>query len=319
MTRTLGAWVLVLASLLGCASRSPAPAFSAQLPRAREGARLVVVGDTQRTSVIEVGREKNDAERAKVLAAIAEAAPELLAFTGDMVFDGGAAGHWAEFDHLAEPVRARGVPAVFAFGNHEYWEGRAPAEANAFARFPLAAGRHWYAIAFGDVRLLLLDSNESRLSPDEWVAQRAWLETTLAACDADPRVRGVLVLLHHSPFNNSTLTGDEPAVQRDIVPAFERAKKTLALLGGHVHSYERFARNGKTYVVSGGGGGPRVELATGAARRHPDDLFDGPTMRDFHFTIYTATARGLEAEVRGLSKGASAFSTMDRFSLPFPS
>jgi 3',5'-cyclic AMP phosphodiesterase CpdA len=310
--------VVALAFLVACVSPSPAPQFSASLPHVPGGGRLVVVGDTQRTSLLEVGREKNDAERARVLAAIADAAPDLLAFTGDMVFDGGAAEHWAEFDRLSAPVRARGIPAVFAFGNHEYWAGRAPAEANAFARFPLAAGRHWYEAPLGDVRLLLLDSNQSRLSPEEWTAQRTWLEATLARCDADPHVRGVLVVLHHSPFNNSTVTGDEPAIQRDIVPPFGRAQKTLALLGGHVHSYERFVRDGKTYVVSGGGGGPRAELATGAARRHPDDLFDGPPIRDFHFTIYTETDRGLEAEVRGLPKGGSVFYTMDRFSLPFP-
>src|SRR5205823_2075898 len=117
----------------------------------------------------------------------------------------------------------------------------------------------------------------------EWSTQRTWYEETLRASDDDMATRGVFVLMHHPPYTNSTVTGDEVHVEDTFVPAFVRAKKTLAMLSGHVHSYERFVRDGKTFVVSGGGGGPRAALETGAARRHPDDQFDGPAVRDFHF------------------------------------
>jgi hypothetical protein len=107
-------------------------------------------------------------------------------------------------------------------------------------------------------------------------------------------------------------------VQRFIVPPFVRADKTLAMLSGHVHSYERFMRSGKLFVVTGGGGGPRAKLNAGSDRRHSDDLFAGPALRDFNFVLFTVASSGLTAEVMGLPKGGTSFSRVDRFSLPFP-
>jgi 3',5'-cyclic AMP phosphodiesterase CpdA len=308
--------VLVLAC--ACTTpRAPEP-MTAPMPVFHDGARLVVVGDVQRTSPLEAWREQNDPERAIVVAGIAETAPDLLAVTGDLVFDGGSDEEWSRLDALLGPIRARGVPAITAFGNHEYWRGRAAGEENVFARFPIVARRHFYTVAFGPLRLVVLDSNARELGAD-WDAQRAWYEATLAAADADATTRGVFVLMHHPPYTNSTVTGDEDQVQRAFVPAFLAAKKTLAMLCGHVHNYERFARGGKMFVVSGGGGGPRAKLATGEARRHPDDLVQGPPLRDFHFTIYTPNERGVDAEVRGVPKGGSALASIDRFALPWPS
>jgi hypothetical protein len=136
--------------------------------------------------------------------------------------------------------------------------------------------------------------------------------------DRDEDVRGVLVVMHHPAYTNSTVTSDEPHVQSTFVPAFLRARKTMAMLAGHVHSYERFERGGKVFVVSGGGGGPRAELATGDARRHTDDLFAGPALRDFNFTVYTLGDRGIDADVRGLAKGADVVRTIDRFAMRWP-
>ena len=143
-------------------------------------------------------------------------------------------------------------------------------------------------------------------------------ERTLSAYDADPGVRAVLVAFHHPPFTNSTVTGDEIHVQRAFVPPFERARKTVAILSGHVHGYERYERAGKSYVVSGGGGGPRAAFATGNARRHPDDRFDGPALRDFNFSTYTIGDTAIAAEVHALPKGGTTWRIADRFQLAFP-
>jgi hypothetical protein len=205
---------------------------------------------------------------------------------------------------------------VAAFGNHEYWGG-AGVEPHFFARFPHLEWRHWYAIAYGPLRLVVLDSNVDDLTPDAWRGQIAWFERTLAEIDRDPAARGVVVLLHHPPYTNSTVTGDELHVQRAFVPAFLGAAKTLAMVSGHVHSYERFERSGKAFVVSGGGGGPRARLASGARPRHPGDRYAGGPLRDFHFLLLAPGARALEVEVKGLRKGGVDLASMDRFSLPW--
>jgi 3',5'-cyclic AMP phosphodiesterase CpdA len=289
------------------------------MPAFHEGARIVVVGDLQRTApLLEFWREQNDAERAQVVAAIAAERPDLVVVTGDCVFDGASDGQWSAFERLTASWRAGGLPVASAFGNHEYWGGRAAAEAHVFPRFPLDAGRHWFVIAFGPLRIVVLDSNAGELGAADWGAEVAWYGATLTAFDADTTVRGVLVAFHHAPFSNSTVTDDDADVQRDLVPPFARAKKTLAMLNGHVHSYERFAKDGKTYVVSGGGGGPRAELQVGDARRHPDDLYDGPAIRELNYATYAIADDGVRAEVHGLARGGSTWRVIDRFGMAWP-
>ncbi len=302
---------------LGC-GKSALSSFETKTTAYGDGARLVVVGDLQRTSLLEFWREQNDAERARLVAAVAELRPDLLVMTGDCVFDGGSDRHWKAFDALVAPLRTAGIPVAVAFGNHEYWSGRPQAEAHVFPRFPLNGRRHWFSLPFGPLLLVVLDSNRSELGDPDWLDQSRWYGQVLKTADGDPAVAGVLVLLHHPPYTNSTVTGDELEVQGTFVPQFLQARKTLALASGHVHSYERYQRGGKTFVVSGGGGGPRAALATGDARRHRDDLFDGGSIRSFHFTVYSVRADGVSAEVHGLARGATQWSVMDRFNLPFP-
>ena len=71
-------------------------------------------------------------------------------------------------------------------------------------------------------------------------------------------------------------------------------------------------------VVSGGGGRPRAPLDVGPGRRHADDRFAGPALRDFNYVIYTVSSAGLAAETRGLPKGGAVFAPIDRFDLPWP-
>jgi hypothetical protein len=291
------------------------PAFAPALGPYRDGARAVILGDLQPTSRLEFWRESNDRERAILVAAIAAERPDWIAVVGDLVFDGAAPAQWARFDALT--AAWDGLPVLGAIGNHETWGGRRGVEGY-FARLPLVAGRHWYHVTYGPLAIVVLDSNEGVLDHDEWAAQRAFLVETLAALDADPAIRGVAVLVHHPPFTNSRLTRDDAGVQRDLVPPFVRARKTILMQSGHVHSHERFRRDGKLFVVSGGGGGPRVKLAVGDARRHRDDLHDGPALRDFHYIVYGFGPDGLAAEVRGLAKGGDAVRTIDSFAAPYP-
>jgi hypothetical protein len=259
-----------------------------------------------------MGREQNDRERALVVGAIAAERPSLLAITGDCVFDGGSASQWAAFDRLMTPVREAGIPVIAAVGNHEYWGGSDGGRA-LFER--VAVGQRAYTVDLPPLRIVVLDSNHAMFSRGEWADQLAFYRSALAAADADPAVRGVMVLFHHPPFTNSTVTGDDLVIQRDLLQPFLDARKTLVLQNGHVHSYERFVRGGKMLVVSGGGGGPRAALATGDDRRHPDDVAGGPALRDFNFVVYTLDGDTLTAETRGLSKGGTDFRVIDRFAL----
>lgn len=284
-------------------------------PSSRRTGLFAVVGDLQRTSLAEIWRESNERERDRLVREIAAYAPDFLVCAGDLVFSGSSRLDWEEFDALTRPLRDAGVPLMPILGNHDYWSRKSAALRNYFERFPHLSGRRWYSVTWSSLGLVFLDSNEKELGPALWSEERAWFASELARFDADETVRGTVVFVHHPPFTNSTVTPDETHVQQAFVPAFLAAKKTLAMISGHVHSYEQFVKGGKTFVVTGGGGGPRVRLASGTARRHPEDAFLGPDVRLFHFLLCAPKKEGLQIEVVGLEKGADVFAPLTRFTL----
>jgi 3',5'-cyclic AMP phosphodiesterase CpdA len=282
--------------------------------------RFAVVSDLQRTSRAEVWRESNRDERDRIVAGIAAGAPDFVAMLGDLVFRGSSPRDWEEFDRIASPLRQGAIPVFPILGNHDYWVFARAALPNFFGRFPHLAGRRWYTLRYGPVTLVCLDSNRRWMSRGAWEEQTRWFAAELARLDADESVHGILALVHHPPYTNSTVTGDELHVQSFFVPAFLRSEKTLAMLSGHVHSYERFSRQGRTFLVTGGGGGPRIKLAReGRRMRHADDLFAGPAVRFFHFLNFQLVNDGIEVETVGLAKGARELEPMDRFKLCYRS
>jgi Icc-related predicted phosphoesterase len=277
--------------------------------------RFAVVSDLQRTSRLELWRESNPRERERILRRIGEESPDFVAMLGDLVFRGSSASDWSEFDRLTGPLTRARIPMFPILGNHEYWVSSRLALPNYFSQFH---GRRWYAGSYGPLALLFLDSNRSRMPRVEWKAQIDWYTSALQAAQDDPAVRGILVFVHHPPYTNSTVTSDTIPVQRSIVPPFVAAGKTMAMLSGHVHSYERFERAGKVFLVSGGGGGPRVRLSTGDRRRHTDDLFSGPPVRHLHFLSISLEEEGLVVSKQALPKGGEEFKADDSFLLRWP-
>jgi hypothetical protein len=278
---------------------------------------LAILGDTQRTLWVErlQLREQNDLERAKLVGDLARQRPGVIAALGDLVSVGSLRSQWESFDDLMEPIRARGIPLLPALGNHDYWGGRRALE-HLQARFPQLQRSRWYARRHGVLGLVWLDSNPGPLGRDGWARQKLWLLETLQQMDGDAAVAAVLVFAHHPPFTNSALTRDEKRVQESFLPAFFRSRKALVFASGHVHAYERFRREGRTFLVCGGGGGPRVKLLAGNDRRH-DDLYSGPSPRPFHYLMVEPGESALTVSVQGFGKGEPAVRPIDQFSLPF--
>jgi 3',5'-cyclic AMP phosphodiesterase CpdA len=94
-----------------------------------------------------------------------------------------------------------------------------------------------------EVEVIVLDSTAVT------AAQTRWLRRTLAQRTGFRRI----AVFHHPPYTCGTYLG-HAAIQRSWVPLLERAGVRL-VLSGHDHNYQRFVRNGVTYVVHGGGAG----------------------------------------------------------------
>ena len=296
---------------------APPRQFDSETIHVRSG-RFAIVGDLQLTSRLEFWRQSNALAGRQLIHQIVAEHPDFLAIVGDLVLWGSSAAAWATFDQLALPLWQARVPILPLLGNHDYGLARHVALTHFFSRFPHLGRRHWFSTTYGPLGLIFLDSNVRRLSAAHWDAQVHWYRQELASFERMAPILGVLVLLHHPPYTNSLLVADNRAVQRTFVPPFLQSPKTLAMVAGHVHSYERYTRAGKTFLVTGGGG-PRIRLATGRRQRHGDDCFAGPPLRGFHFLLLTLLPSGIRIEMQGLQQPQQVFETLDCFLLPWAS
>ena len=122
--------------------------------------------------------------------------------------------------HWLHPLYDARVPVFPLLGNHDYGIVRHAALKHFFTRFPHLERCHWFSRTYGPLGLIFLDSNMRRLPVAQWRKQVRWYEQELQRFEQREDIRGVLVLLHHPPYTNSTLVSDDLAVQRVFVPPF---------------------------------------------------------------------------------------------------
>lgn len=284
---------------------------------------FALIGDTQKTLPFEeeiLGRETNDRERELLIRHLATENIQFLGLLGDMTSFGARDAQWEYFDVLMQPFRNKAIPVLAAVGNHDYMGNTTHAMANLHARFPQLEKGHWYSRQFQSLGLIWLDSNSSQLTSKEWSEEQTWLKQSLGQMEANAAIKGILIFEHHPPFTNSTVTGDGLDIQKAFVPTLIHSPKVLGMITGHAHGYEHFLIQNKHFIISAGGGGPRVTLKTGTAARH-QDLYNIPTFhpapRPFNYLIVQTQTEGVDITVKGLEKGASEVHTIDHYFLKF--
>lgn len=216
--------------------------FSFRLPSVNEPLNIVLWSDNQ--SGYEIFRDKT-------VPAMQALNPDLLITPGDLVNTGGVYEEW-DFQ-LYGPARAlfRTVPWYGVRGNHDY---NGDVELGR-QMFPLPGNNHWYAVTYGDVRMVFLNTNRRDAEQMEFVQNEVVSEAWKSA-------KYRIVVCHHPPF---TSLWDNPgydgeAILRSLmVPVLENNGADL-VISGHAHDYERLERNRadgrKThYLIIGGAGG----------------------------------------------------------------
>jgi hypothetical protein len=280
---------------------------------------LAVLGDTQRTSMLErlIGREVNVRESRLIVEGLVRDAPSALVHVGDMVVEGASSAEWSYFDDLMQPIRASGLPILPLMGNHDYGGRAELARRNIVARFPRLRDTTWYSERWARLGLVWLDSNRDDVGR-AWEDQAQWYRATLDAFDADNAIRGVLVFAHEAPYSRVPGSAHEAPVRTSFVPPFLASTKTLAFIAGHTHSYEHYVKGTKHFIVSSGGGGPRPGSLVPAEGRGLDDLCALPAPRPFHYILIDQSDAGVKVRVRGLAKGESEIRDLEpAYSIPF--
>lgn len=296
--------------LFSCVKEVKTPTYSGFEDLDEGNNKIAIIGDTQLTSHWEFWREVNEDKTTKLLEEIIRREPVFMINLGDLVTRGSSMKHWEFFDKVHTSLIEHKIPLFPVLGNHNYYGDNRVALQNYFSRFRYLKNQKWYSFTFHNIGFLMLDSNHLELSAKEKESQLKWYQKKLQEMDKDDKVKFIVVCCHHSPFTNSMVISPSESVRENFVKYFKGCKKTAIFFTGHCHSYEKFRENGKYFIVSGGGGGPRHKVQTDKKKRKFNDLFDGPPLRFFHFCEMSIHPDKLVVDVIKLNEDSS-FSNAD--------
>jgi hypothetical protein len=252
---------------------------------------------------------------------IAAEQPDAIFINGDLTWHGVSADYevFREESRLWRQQHLRLYPTL---GNHEF-AGCSESDCLElwWTAFPELQGRRWYSVALGSrVLAVMLDSDASLLPGS---GQRLWLEHQLSAID--PRVRLVLVVLHHPPVADVQTVGlvdhnprdNEQALANYLGAFAAHTPARVVVSAGHIHNYERFQRDGVLYLVSGGGGAKPYEVA-----RTPADLYQSSDFPNYHYVRFELRGRTLAGAMirltEGDANGPTSWEVRDSFELTLP-
>jgi predicted phosphodiesterase len=277
---------------------------------------ILFVSDTQQPLAIEKLRltyEDNEDATQKIYAAIRnEPTAEALFHLGDITAMGELESYWKPFDQFRSKLS---IPVYPVFGNHEYMLLGSIGKKHMLERFPFLT-TSWYEKRVGNVAIVLLNSNFSELSYVEKALQEKWYRDELDSLEQDASIASVIVCCHHAPFTNSTIVDPNEDVQLKFVVPFELHKKCKVFMTGHAHTYEHFQKNGKDFLVIGGGGGLLHPLKKGKDAKFVETM--GPHMRRrfFHFVECNIYRDHIVFNIKMLQPDFSGFDLEEEISIP---
>jgi len=311
-------WLLLLFGCTGTAIQNASDAsFEGDLSSRQADSTFILVGDPQRTSFWEllIFREQNDGARQELFDEVAREDPGVVLLLGDLVSRGDDDREWRKFDGFTAGIREKHIPMYSVLGNHDYYGNTKVALGNFFERFPHQQKRLWNSFRFNSVAFILLNSNISQMASAQIQEQDTWYRKQLAEAQGDNTVTAIVVACHHPPFTNSTIVSDDQDVRKDFVGPFLETPKAKLFFTGHCHSYEHFVQDGKQFVVTGGGGGPRQAVSCDAKSWRHADQYKGDPIRAFHFCRVTIEGDGLKVEMVKLDPSNGAWEVGDEFTV----
>jgi UDP-2,3-diacylglucosamine pyrophosphatase LpxH len=276
---------------------------------------IAFVSDTQEPMWIEdVFLKSNQNTKATnlIFNAVLNQKPTDLLILGDVVALGHKEKKWKAIDTYLQNCKTRGIRVSALLGNHDVMSKPKKGEQKFQLRFPDQV-RTGFAKITDSIAIVMLNSNFKKLSQKDIEVQQAWLKSELAKLDHDPTIKIAIVSCHHAPYSNSKIVGSSESVQKYFVPLFLQSTKSKLFITGHSHAFEHFKKEGKDFLVIGGGGGIHQPL-----KSENSDFQDlAPTYKPmFHYLNMTRQGNSLSLVSRSLKKDFSGFETGYTFTIP---
>ena len=179
---------------------------------------------------------------------------EAVVHAGDITGYGSSKKEWAPLVAFLDSLRARKIPFLAAKGNHDYYFMAHAAMKN-FAEYVPDSPTDFSLHKFAPVAIVLLNSNFSHMSQKELYREKKWYPLALDSCESDTSIHFIITVDHHPPFTNSAVVSGSKKVRKYFLPYFYRSDKSVLFVSGHAHRFEHFKKDGKDFIVIGGGGG----------------------------------------------------------------
>jgi uncharacterized protein (TIGR03437 family) len=181
--------------------------------------------------------------------------------TGDLAYPAGSYADLRE-GYLRAYSDLMGRAAFFPCpGNHEYYTQSVRPYQN--LRMGGSSDLTYYAVDYGPLRIISVDSNDPMIPPVEENAMLQWLDEELSRNTSFWRI----VIYHHPPYTAGMHINDDfVRLSRErLTPLMDKHAVPL-VLNGHEHLYQRSLPvrgglvtedgRGTVYITTGGGGGP---------------------------------------------------------------
>jgi Icc-related predicted phosphoesterase len=199
---------------------------------------------------------------------------------GDLVAFGNSNNDWERVDKYIKFLH-KSTDRIFAIpGNHEIYPfNNMKLLENFSKRFPVSNLNGFSALQ-DSVAIIMINSVEIGNQK-----QLEFYKNEIQKLDGDNSVKFIIVATHYPPYTNSTIVDADEEVQKYFVPLFIKSRKAKLFLSGHSHNLEYFVKEGKNFLVLGGGGGLKQPLKDMNERQWKDLLNDDDKPLYFYISI----------------------------------
>lgn len=290
------------------------PSFMIRQKELGRETKVILYGD-QRFTDPRNTRVTNPTVRKWIVAKIAEENPDAVLMNGDVPYSGDNRNDYAVFKTETAIWREKHLRVFPALGNHEFHGNPQQALEHWWSAFPELRGRRWYSVQLGDaIYVIVADSDASLLAGSE---QLQWLNEQLRHLPESTKF--VFIDLHHPPVADIQTRvnvshnprPNEIELRDDLDELAPKVRAKIIVCAGHIHNYERFERNGVTYLVEGGGGASPVIV-----ERKPGDLYQDSEYPNYGFVEFDLDGKVMKGSMYRLADAAGAtpqWQIKDRF------